>query len=116
MDDSKPMRSGARTSRAAPSVLTPPAGLPAMPGHEPVATQREATPVAGGAPTPPSARPEPIVDPCVCGHSRETHEHLRRGRDCGACGAQGCAAFRRPGGPVRRLLRRVGLVARRQDT
>jgi hypothetical protein len=36
---------------------------------------------------------------CRCGHDLDAHEHFRAGRDCGACGAGGCAAFRaRSGG------------------
>lgn len=34
---------------------------------------------------------------CVCGHERETHEHYRPGSDCGACGAEACPAWVRPG-------------------
>jgi hypothetical protein len=33
-------------------------------------------------------------DPCCrCGHSLEAHEHFRAGRDCSACGDDGCRRF-----------------------
>ena len=32
---------------------------------------------------------------CTCGHPREMHEHYRGGSDCGHCGFDGCAQFRR---------------------
>jgi hypothetical protein len=31
---------------------------------------------------------------CQCGHSREAHEHYRKGSDCGICGRATCASFR----------------------
>lgn len=31
---------------------------------------------------------------CVCGHSRELHEHYRRRSDCAICGPEACGAFR----------------------
>lgn len=31
---------------------------------------------------------------CMCGHSARAHEHLRRGDDCGICGAALCARYR----------------------
>ncbi len=31
---------------------------------------------------------------CVCGHSREAHEHYRPGADCALCEAGGCPRFR----------------------
>jgi len=31
---------------------------------------------------------------CVCGHSLAVHQHYRRGRDCGVCGATQCGKFR----------------------
>lgn len=59
-------------------------------------------------PAPPA--PETVVEPCACGHPKAAHEHYRRGTDCGACGAAVCEEFRPVGGPVRRTLRRWGLV------
>lgn len=35
------------------------------------------------------------TDRCVCGHTREAHEHLRRGTDCALCQRGGCERFRR---------------------
>ena len=80
--------------RAGPSTLTPPTGLPATPDD-----------VSALVPTPPVA----VVDPCVCHHSREVHEHWRRGTDCGICGGDRCGAYRREGGALRGLLRRFRL-------
>lgn len=37
--------------------------------------------------------------PCVCGHPRDWHEHLRAGSDCGSCGTQVCARYT-PGDPL----------------
>jgi hypothetical protein len=84
-------------SASASSVLTPPTGLSVpqdVPAHAP--------PVV-----PPPRR---VVDPCVCRHGRAAHEHYRRGTDCGVCGPQQCARYRRRGGRVRRFLRSLGLV------
>jgi len=47
---------------------------------------------------------------CVCGHPRAAHEHYRRGSDCGVCGVAKCATYRRNGGVLRRILRRLRLV------
>ena len=91
-DDSRETRGRAR--RAGPSTLTPPIGLPAAPD------------AAAGAPAEPPRPAPPVVDPCVCSHGREAHEHWRRGTDCGVCGRAGCAAFRAEGGRLRRFLRR----------
>lgn len=44
---------------------------------------------------------------CTCGCSRELHEHLRAGSDCGRCGPQVCPGWRPPGGPVARLVRSI---------
>ena len=95
--NSGPARRG-RQSKAASSVLTPPVGIPAVPA------QRQ-------APGTPSVRPKAVLDPCLCGHAREAHEHYRPGRDCGACGAHDCADYRRAGGVFRGALRRLGVVA-----
>jgi hypothetical protein len=54
--------------------------------------------------------PKTVIDPCVCGHARDAHEHYRPGRDCGACGAHDCADYRRAGGAVRRAMRMLGLI------
>lgn len=34
---------------------------------------------------------------CACGHTREAHEHYRRGTDCALCGAEVCGRFRGTG-------------------
>ncbi len=94
------------------SVLTPPVGLPAAqadPGPPPPApAEARAEGPAEALAEPPGAARAP--GRCVCGHPRAAHEHYRRGSDCGVCGAAQCACFRRRGGPLRRLLRRVRLV------
>lgn len=97
-----------RTSEpATPSaaVLTPPAGLPAVP------QQRTAPEPDSSRPGTPPARP--AVRRCACGHPQDMHEHYRPGTDCGACGPRGCGAFRdedagatRARTPLRRLWRR----------
>ena len=84
-------------------MLTPPTGLPAAPENPDSA--RAVVPPAG-----PGGSAAPVVDPCVCRHAREAHEHWRRGTDCGICGVSGCARYRRQGGAVRRFLRRLHLV------
>ena len=75
--------------------------MPAVP------SQREAT---QAPPIAPSVPPKIVIEPCVCGHAREAHEHYRPGRDCGACGAHYCADYRRAGGAVRRSMRKLGLI------
>lgn len=30
---------------------------------------------------------------CRCGHSREAHQHFRKGTDCGVCGPVACPRF-----------------------
>jgi len=97
-----------RATGSASSTLTPPIGMaPVPPGPAPV----EPPPVAPVPAPPASARPpDAAVGLCVCLHARAAHEHYRRGSDCGVCGADGCAAYRRRGGALRRMLRRVGLV------
>lgn len=78
------------------AVLTPPTGIAAVPDID--------------AAIPEQRTPETVVAACACGHARAAHEHYRPGADCGACGAVGCAGFRPAGGPIRRALRRLGLV------
>jgi hypothetical protein len=112
MDDRAPRPAGrgpaSRPGRApaTSAVLTPPTGLPAArstpPGEAAGAPPRV-------PPRPPAAAP-PVVDPCVCRHAREAHEHWRRGSDCGVCGPRRCARYRRRGGALRRFLRRLRLV------
>jgi hypothetical protein len=99
-DDSRGTRGRAR--RAGPSTLTPPTGLPAAPD---AAAPDAAAPDAPVVQPPRTVPRAPVVDPCVCSHGREAHEHWRRGTDCGVCGREGCAAFRPEGGRLRRLLR-----------
>lgn len=91
-----------RPVSAGSSVLTPPTGLPAVPGQRVAGDHRPTVP--------PPAR-STVVEPCACGHARATHGHYRLGADCGACGAAGCAEFRAEGGPIRRALQRFGLTA-----
>jgi hypothetical protein len=78
--------------------------MPAVP------TQREATAASVTPPTAPVIPPKAVVEPCVCGHARDAHQHYRPGSDCGACGARDCADYRRAGGAARQMLRRLGLV------
>jgi hypothetical protein len=100
-----------RRNAAGSSVLTPPTGMPAVPDlGTAIPAQRQDSPPARYSPPAPPVRPA-VVDPCACGHARAAHEHYRSGTDCGACGATGCAEFHREGGPIRRMLRRFGLVA-----
>ena len=100
---SGPVRRG-RQATSGSSVLTPPVGLPAVPG------QRESVDHMIAPPVTPPALPKTVVDPCVCGHAREAHEHYRRGTDCGVCGAEQCLEFRREGGVFRKTMRRLGLT------
>ncbi len=87
------------------AVLTPPTGLPALPDVDALVPAQR---------TPddprPSAPPATVVDPCTCGHARAAHDHYRSGHDCGACGAEGCAAFRPVGGTMLKAMRRMGLT------
>ena len=92
-----------RPSKPGSSVLTPPVGMPTVP------RQREATSAPLTPPIAPVTPPKTVIEPCVCGHARAAHEHYRPGRDCGACGAQDCAEFRRAGGAIRQTLRRLFL-------
>jgi hypothetical protein len=93
-----------KPNKAGSSVLTPPVGMPAVPG------QREASQTPSTPRVAPAAPPKIVIEPCVCGHARDAHEHYRPGRDCGACGAHDCDDYRRAGGAVRRALRKLGLV------
>jgi hypothetical protein len=92
-----------KPSKAGSSVLTPPVGMPTVPG------QREAAAAPLTPPVAPVTPPKTVIEPCVCGHARDAHEHYRPGRDCGSCGASHCAEYRREGGAVRRTLRRLFL-------
>lgn len=115
----RPVGGGSRGDHrraAGSSVLTPPTGVPTVPDlSSAIPSQREELSAAQCAlpvPTTPPAHPaqRTVVKPCACGHGRAAHDHYRPGTDCGACGATGCAAYRPLGGPIRRLLRRLGLV------
>ena len=119
MSDDAPRRPGrgpaSRPARPASSaVLTPPAGLPATPDAPKISDAPEIpeSTTSAQAVVPPRAPAPPpvVVDPCVCRHAREAHEHWRRGTDCGICGPQGCSRYRRRGGAVRRFLRRLRLL------
>ena len=99
------------------AVLTPPTGLPSLTDLAAVipVQRRSAEPVSSPPVSPidpPSFLPDAVtvVDPCTCGHGRADHQHYRPGSDCGICGAQLCASFRRRGGRIRRALRRLGLM------
>jgi hypothetical protein len=92
-----------KPGKAGSSVLTPPVGMPTVPSRREASTAPVTPPIAPGTP------PKTIIEPCVCGHTRDAHEHYRPGRDCGACGAGHCAEYRREGGAVRRTLRRLFL-------
>ena len=87
------------------SVLTPPAGLPVFPDLESAAAERADIIRCC------RSQPSTVVEPCLCGHDRASHEHYRPGWDCGVCGAVACCDFRpEGGGSVRRMLRRFGLT------
>jgi hypothetical protein len=51
---------------------------------------------------------------CRCGHSRRTHEHYRRGKDCAECGSVACPRFRDSRGLLGRLLGGIGRRLRRR--
>lgn len=86
-------------------VLTPPRGLPVLPDLEQAAAER--SDIVRGCHDP----LRDVVDPCVCGHGKVSHEHYRPGWDCGICGAAACVDFRPlGGGAVRQVLRRMGLT------
>jgi hypothetical protein len=87
------------------SVLTPPTGLPVFPDLE--ASEAERADIIRCC----RDLPRTVLDPCLCGHGRSSHEHYRPGWDCGICGAATCVDYRPvEGGPVRRMLRRLGLT------
>jgi hypothetical protein len=107
MGESVPGGSTSRRRRpTAPgsAVLTPPTGLPALPDDDALVAIQRAPDDLRPAPLPPT-----VVEPCTCGHARASHDHYRRGHDCGVCGAAGCADFQAVGGPIRRAARRFGL-------
>lgn len=98
-----------RRSSAGSSVLTPPTGMPVIPDLEtsvPV-QRRTSPPMPSEPPAPPVQRT--VVDPCLCGHGAESHEHYRPGSDCGACGRAACGEYRPANSAWRRFLRSVGL-------
>jgi hypothetical protein len=87
------------------SVLTPPTGLPVFPDLEKADAERADIIRCC------RRQPETVLDPCVCGHAKASHEHYRPGWDCGFCGAATCMDFRpEGGGRLRRVLRRLGLT------
>jgi hypothetical protein len=101
--EQRPSRRG-RPRSPGSSVLTPPTGLPEF---------SDVSAPAWQPPAPPAKQPPPAqtaVKPCACGHGKDAHEHYRPGSDCGACGATLCEEYRPVGGPMRRTLRRWGLV------
>jgi hypothetical protein len=115
-DRAQRVRAGRRATTAGPkagsSVLTPPDGVPAVVDSTREVLDAEpgtAAPAVPGDVRGPVAA-DPVVAPCVCGHGRDAHEHWRRGRDCGACGAGPCVTYRPRGGALRRLMRSFGLV------
>jgi hypothetical protein len=83
--------------------------MPALPDlGAAVPTQRtDSPPVADQPPAPPAQRT--VVDPCVCGHGAQAHEHYRPGTDCGACGRRACGEYRPENARWRRFLRSMGL-------
>lgn len=88
------------SSRAQPAVLTPPVGIPVAP-QIPAQRAQSSVPVDSHAAAP-SVTPAPPKRPsrrelrtmCGCGHDADQHEHLRPGKDCGACGPELCPRFR----------------------
>ena len=115
-DDDRPgaQRSGRTTGS---SVLTPPTGIPLVAGVSPPVDPPRPAEAAPATSVPeqvaawdPVVSPAAVVAPagsCQCGHDARAHAHWRPGSDCGACGAGGCASFRRCGGRLRRMLRRL---------
>ena len=117
----KPPRSGRTTGS---SVLTPPTGVPAVPGDARsfLVEQRRrpdaAVPRVDAAPDlpgPPMTRlpanpTEALAGFCLCGHEPRAHEHWRPGSECGVCGPGGCPTYRERGGRARGFLRKLRLV------
>ena len=98
----EPRRERPRTNGL--SVLTPPRGMPAFPDLETAAAER-ADIIRCCRQT-----HETVIDPCLCGHAKASHEHYRPGWDCGTCGAETCVDYRPlEGGVLRRVLRRLGV-------
>lgn len=88
------------------SVLTPPKGLPVFPDLTTADAER--------ADIIRCCRelPQIVLDPCLCGHGKDAHEHYRPGWDCGTCGAARCCDYRpEGGGSVRQMMRWLGLVS-----
>ena len=103
-----------RQSTAGSSVLTPPTGMPVIPDLETsLPVQRRSSPPVPAEPTPTDTPPPPaqrtVVDPCMCGHGQEAHEHYRPGSDCGACGRAACGEYRPANSGWRRFLRSMRL-------
>jgi hypothetical protein len=94
-----------RSRSTGSSVLTPPRGLPAFP--DPETADAERADIIRCCPQ----LPRVVIDPCVCGHAKSSHEHYRPGWDCGICGSAHCIDYRpEGGGAIRRTLRRLGLT------
>ena len=120
-DRPEPQRTGRTTGS---SVLTPPVGLQVIPDDaesllEPSPTADDPVPCVEALPAtvvsiggwiPTDTDTDALAGSCLCGHGSPAHEHWRRGSDCGVCGSASCSSFRRRGGRVRRLLRRLHLV------
>ena len=92
-DRLKPPRSGRTTGS---SVLTPPTGVPAVPGAPATRLPTNALEAPAGF--------------CLCGHEPRAHEHWRPGSECGVCGPEGCPTYRERGGRARGILRKLRLV------
>ena len=123
-DRQKPPRSGRTTGS---SVLTPPTGVPAVPGDAPLfpveQRPRPAVPRVDPVPDlpvpdlpgPPATRlPTDAMEApagfCLCSHESRAHEHWRPGSECGVCGLGGCPTYRERGGRARGILRKLRLV------
>jgi hypothetical protein len=106
------------------SVLTPPTGVPAVPGDAPpfLVEQRRGSdaavprvdappdlPVQAAMRLPTDAVEAPAGF-CLCGHEPRAHEHWRPGSECGVCGPGGCPTYRERGGRARGILRKLRLV------
>ena len=125
-DRLKPPRSGRTTGS---SVLTPPTGVPTVPGDARsfLVEQRRAPDAAVPRvdPVPDLPVPDLLGPPatrlptdameapagfCLCGHEPRAHEHWRPGSECGVCGPKGCPTYRERGGRARGILRKLRLV------